>query len=76
LGIFFTLVTDHIRLKYFFSQPNVNARQSRWLAFRSELEFVIKHIKGKENKVAYALSRHSHAMIGVSVRNIGTTIFD
>ena len=39
-------------------QPNLNARQARWIAFLSEYDFEIQHIKGKENKVADALSRN------------------
>ena len=39
-------------------QPNLNARQARWLAFLSEYDFEIQHIKGKENKVVDALSRN------------------
>ena len=46
----------NISLKYLFDQQNLNARQSIWLAFLSEYDFEIKHIKGKENKVANALS--------------------
>lgn len=53
---------DNISLKYLFDQQNLNARQPRWLAFLSEYEFEIKHIKGKENKVAYALSRHANLL--------------
>ena len=37
-------------------QPNLNARKARWLAFICEYDFEIQHIKGKENKVADALS--------------------
>ena len=39
-------------------QPNLNASQSRWLAFLSEYNFEILHIRGKGNKVADALSRN------------------
>ena len=52
-------MTDHISLKYFFSQTDLNARQARWLSFLSEFDMDIKHIKGKENKVADALSRNA-----------------
>ena len=34
----------------------LNARQARWLEFLCEFDFEIKNIKGKENKVADALS--------------------
>ena len=47
---------DNKGLKYLLDQPILNARQSRWLAFLSEYDFKIHHIKGKENKVADALS--------------------
>jgi hypothetical protein len=40
-----------------FDQPKLNARQSRWMALLREFDFEIKHIKGKENRVADALSR-------------------
>lgn len=63
LGKKFVLMTDHISLKYFFSQANLNVRQARWLAFLNEFEFEIKHIKGKENKIVDALSRHAHVTV-------------
>ena len=53
------LMTDNKGLKYLLDQPNLNARQARWLAFLSEYDFEIQHIKGKENKVADALSRNT-----------------
>jgi hypothetical protein len=40
----------------------LNSRQTRWLDFLSEYDLDIKHIKGKENKVADALSRRVHLM--------------
>ena len=40
-----------------FDQPKLNAIQARWMALLSEFDFEIKHIKGKENRVADALSR-------------------
>jgi hypothetical protein len=57
LGRKFVLMTDHCGLRYLFDQPNVNARQARWMALLSEFDFEIKHIKGKENRVVDALSR-------------------
>ena len=56
IGRNFILVMDNKGLKYLLDQPNLNARQARWLAFLSEYDFEIQHIKGKENKVANALS--------------------
>lgn len=70
LGKTFTLVTNQMSLKYFSSQPNLNARKARWLSFLSEFEFDIKHIKWKVNKIEYA--RIAHSLIGVSVSSIST----
>jgi hypothetical protein len=57
LGRRFVLMTDHCGLRHLFDQPKLNARQARWMALLSEFDFEIKHIKGKENRVADALSR-------------------
>jgi hypothetical protein len=62
MGKRFDMRTDHNGLKYLFDQPTLNARQRRWLEFLSEYDFDIKHIKGKENKVADALNRRVHEM--------------
>ena len=40
------LLTDNIGLKYQFDKKTLNARQARWLAFMSEYDFEIRHIKG------------------------------
>ena len=60
---------DHISLKYFFSQTNLNARQAKWLSFLSEFDMEIKHIKGKENRIADALSRNACQ----NISNIGSS---
>ena len=59
-------MTDHMSLKYFFSQTDLNARQARWLSFLSEFDMDIKHIRGKENKIADALSRNAFQILGSS----------
>jgi hypothetical protein len=56
LGRRFVLVADHCGLRHLFDQPKLNSRQARWMALLSELDFEIKHVKGKENRVVYALS--------------------
>ena len=58
----FELRIDHCGLKYLFDQLTLNARQARWSEFLCEFDFEIKHIKGKENKVADALSRKVQEM--------------
>ena len=56
IGKKFLLKTKNMSLKYLFDQPDLNSRQSIWLAFLSEYHFELKHIKGMENKIIDALS--------------------
>ena len=57
LRVKFELRTDHKSLKYIFTQPLLNNRQWKWIQLLSEYDFDIKHVIGKEDKVANALSR-------------------
>ena len=66
IGRKFLLMSDNISLKYLFDQQNLNAWQTRWLSFLMEYDFEIKHIKGKENKVAYTLSCHANLLFARS----------
>lgn len=68
VGRIFFLMTDHHSLTSYFSQPTLNARQARWVDFLGGFDFEIKHLKGKENQVADALSRKVHCLyeIGLS----------
>ena len=66
IGRIFLLMSYNIILKYLFDQHNLNARQARWLSFLSEYDFEIKHIKGKENKVANDLIRHANLLCASS----------
>jgi hypothetical protein len=75
MGKKFELRTDHNGLKYLFDQPTLNARQVRWLEFLYEYDFDIRHIKGKDNKVADALSRKVHELHATAIsmyRNTGS----
>ena len=56
LGVKFELSSDNESLKYIFTQPLLNNCQKRWIQLLSEYDFEIKHVVGKENKVADALS--------------------
>jgi hypothetical protein len=67
MGRKFMLLTDNSGVKFLFSQPDLNARQARWLAFLSEFDFEVRHIKGKENKVADALSRRTNGLFEISI---------
>ena len=67
IGKKFVLMTDNKGLKYLLDQPNLNARQARWLAFLSEYDFEIQHIKGKENKVVDALNRNARLNFAAAI---------
>jgi len=60
-------MTNNKGLKYLLDQPNLNARQARWLALLSEYDFEIQHIKGKENKVVDALSRNTRLNFATAI---------
>eukprot|EP00253_Pinus_taeda_P034845 PITA_34845 len=66
LGKKFLLMTDHHSLTSYFNQPTLNARQARWVDFLSGFDFEIKHLKGKENRVADALSRKMHCLYEIA----------
>jgi hypothetical protein len=76
MGKRFELRTDHNSLKYLFDQPTLNARQIRWLEFLCEYDFDIRYIKGKDNKVADALSRKVHELHATSISMYRTDLKD
>ena len=49
------------------TQLGINSRQARWMAFLSEFDFEVKHIKGKENRVIDALSRWTHKVYEITM---------
>jgi len=59
-----------------FSQQYLNVRQAIWMEFLSEFEFDIKRIKGKENKIADALSIHAYNIMEVAVSNSKTNFIE
>ena len=61
-------------LRYLFDQPNLNARQDRWLATLSEFDLKIKYIKGKENRVANAPSRKVQVNHIATMSSYGTEL--
>ena len=67
---------DNISLKYLFDQQNLNRGKARWLAFPSEYDFEIKHIKRKENKVVDALSRNAVIIFVAAISSYKTELDD
>jgi hypothetical protein len=53
------VVTDHQSLKWINTQARLSARQTRWLEYLSEFDFVITYREGSDNQAADALSRRS-----------------
>src|SRR5262249_42139801 len=53
----FEVFTDHKKLKYIFSQKDLNLRQRRWLEFLKDYDFAVSYHPSKANVVADALSR-------------------
>ena len=63
----FLLKTDNMSLKYLLEQPDLNARQARWLAFLSEYHFMLKNIQGNDNKFVNALRQRGHMIYAVTL---------
>ena len=45
-------------MKHIKSQAKLNRRHAKWVEFIETFPYVIKHMKGKENVIADAWSRH------------------
>ena len=75
LGKIFHLLTDNTYVKHLFPHPRLNARQAWWMAFLSEFDFEVKHIKGKENKVADALSQRNHEVYDITMNQPKCDLF-
>ena len=60
LGNVCHIYTDHKSLKYIFTQPELNMRQSRWLELIKDYNLEVHYHPSKANVVADALSRKSH----------------
>jgi hypothetical protein len=54
------IFTDHKSLKYFFTQPDLNMQQRRWLRLIKDYNLEIHYYPGKANVVADVLSHKAH----------------
>ncbi|GJU28996.1 putative nucleotidyltransferase, ribonuclease H [Tanacetum coccineum] len=57
------IFTDHKRLKYIFTQKELNMRQQRWLELLKDYDANIQYYPGKANVVANALSRKNSGIM-------------
>ena len=57
-GYHFTVITDHLSLKWLDKIDNPSGRLARWAMELSQWQFDIKYRKGSENQLADTLSRH------------------
>jgi len=70
------LLPNHHSLTNYFSQPTLNTRQARWADFLSGFDFEIQHLKGKENRVADALSRKVQCLYEISFSKWKNSLFE
>ncbi|KAL0403807.1 UNVERIFIED_CONTAM: Transposon Ty3-I Gag-Pol polyprotein [Sesamum radiatum] len=60
----YEIYTDHKSLKYLFTQKDLNMRQRRWLELIKDYDLSINYHPEKANRVADALSRKTHRLLG------------
>ena len=56
----FELHTDHNALRYILTSKDPRGRIARWVTFLQQFNYIVKHVKGKENVVPDALSRRDY----------------
>ena len=57
------MLSDHKRLRYIFTERDLNMRQRRWMEFLEDYDFTLHYHPGKENVVVDALSRKSRGVL-------------
>ncbi|MGC0591399.1 Ty3/Gypsy family RNase HI domain-containing protein, partial [Salmonella enterica] len=58
----FTILTDHLNLRYFMKKQQLSERQARWAETLSRYNFVIQYRPGKLATIPDALSRREQDM--------------
>src|SRR5215470_8048659 len=76
LGKQFTLWTDHKPLQYILTQPVLTERHARWMILLAPYDIQIKHIAGKKNEVADALSRSAQDGNLASISTVTTSLIE
>jgi hypothetical protein len=71
LGNVVHMYTDHKRLKYIFTQPDLNIGQRSWLVLIKHYELEVHYHPGKANVVANALNHKAHCNYLPVVRLMG-----
>lgn len=75
-GAPFKVYTDHHSLQWIHTQPNLNARQARWMEKIAEFDFEVLYKEGTKNIVADALSRRpDHKIMNMNASTIESTAF-
>ena len=67
VGSRFKIKTNHNSLKYFLEHKELNEQQQKWVSKVQAYDFEIEYVKGKNNMVADALSRHPTTLSLVSI---------
>ena len=67
----FILFSDNHALQFIMQQPKLSQKHVKWVDFLQGFTFVIKHISGKTNKVADALSRKSLMVQESQIQTLG-----
>jgi hypothetical protein len=67
----FVLYSDNQALQFITRQEKLNEKHTKWVEFMQNFTFVIKHIVGIANKVAYSLSMRSLIVQEFQVKTLG-----
>ena len=59
----FEVYSNHISLKYIFTQRDLNMRQHIWMEILEDYDFTLHYHPGKANMVADALSQKSRGVL-------------
>lgn len=67
----FVMFSDNYGSQYIMQQHKLNHKHAKWVEFLQNFTFILKHVSGKVNKVADALSRRSLIVQECHVKILG-----